>query len=327
MTHTIRRAGLAATLAGALAVATACSSEGGQQAQEQAVEKPELDVALITHAVPGDTFWDIVRAGAEDAAAKSNINLQYHGDPEVREQANLVDNAIDQGVDGIALTLATPEGLEDAVQRANDAGIPVVGLNSGIEDWEELGVLQYFGTDEALAGTAFGERLSEETDAEKTLCVIQEQGHVALETRCGSLADAFDGDTEKLYVDGSDMPSVQSGIQAKLQEDSEIDYVVTLGAPYAMTALDSVNGAGSDATVATFDLNTEAAEAIKDGDIEFAVDQQPYLQGYLAIDSFWLYAHNGNYSGGGEEPVLTGPAFVDSENIDEIAEFAAEGTR
>ena len=63
------------------------------------------------------------------------------------------------------------------------------------------------------------------------------------------------------------------------------------------------------------------------GDIEFAVDQQPYLQGYLAVDSLWLYKNNGNYSGGGEAPVLTGPAFVDKDNVDTIASFAAKGTR
>ncbi|MDV6012587.1 substrate-binding domain-containing protein [Haloechinothrix sp. LS1_15] len=326
MKKSARRATFAVTLAGALALATACSEEGGRQAQEVDVDTPELEIAMITHGVDGDTFFDIVRAGAEAAAEKSNINLQYYNHEEVREQANLVDNMIDQGVDGIALTLATPDGLNDVVQRANEAGIPVVGFNSGIDHWADMGVLQYFGTDEELAGTALGERLSE-TDAESVLCVIQEQGHVALETRCAAVAEAFDGQTERQYVDGSSMPSVQSSLQGKLQEDPDIDYVVTLGAPFAMTALDSVDAAGSDATVATFDLNAEAADAIKEGDIEFAVDQQPYLQGYLAINSFWLYAHNGNFSGGGEEPVLTGPAFVDADNIDEIADYAAEGTR
>lgn len=123
------------------------------------------------------------------------------------------------------------------------------------------------------------------------------------------------------------MPSVKSTITAKLKQDSSIDQVVTLGAPFALTAVQSVSDAGSKAKVATFDLNKDLVNSIKDGDIEFAVDQQPYLQGYLAVDSLWLYKNNGNYMGGGEAPVLTGPAFVDKSNIDTVAGFAAKGTR
>jgi simple sugar transport system substrate-binding protein len=123
------------------------------------------------------------------------------------------------------------------------------------------------------------------------------------------------------------MPSVKSTITAKLKQDSSIDQVVTLGAPFALTALQSAADAGSDAKVATFDLNKDLVNSVKDGDIEFAVDQQPYLQGYLAVDSLWLYKNNGNFSGGGEQPVLTGPAFVDKSNVDTVEKFAAQGTR
>jgi simple sugar transport system substrate-binding protein len=137
----------------------------------------------------------------------------------------------------------------------------------------------------------------------------------------------FSGTTETLYVNGTDMPSVKSTITAKLKQDSAIDHVVTLGAPFALTAVQSVGDAGSKAKVATFDLNNQLTSAIKKGAIQFAVDQQPYLQGYLAIDSLWLYKNNGNYSGGGEQPVLTGPAFVDKTNVEQIAKYAANGTR
>lgn len=316
----------AAVLAALALTATACSEEGGAQDTEGDVELPELTIAMITHEVPGDTFWDIVRTGAEDAAAKSNVDLQYYSDPEASEQATLVQNAVDQDVDGIAVTLATPDAMAGAVQEALDAGIPVVGLNAGIEDWVDLDMNAYFGTDEHLAGTAFGERLNE-AGAENVICVIQEQGHVALETRCGSLADAFDGDSSTVYVDGSDMADVQATLTSTLQEDADIDHVVTLGAPYAMTALDAVGDAGSDATVATFDTNADLVSALQDGDVAWAVDQQPYLQGYLAVDHLWLYSTNGNMSGGGTEPVLTGPSFIDADNIDEVAEYAERGTR
>lgn len=323
--HT-RTAGIVGLLAAAALTVASCSSEGGKQAQEAAVETPRLKVAMIAPAAPGDTFWDIVRQGAEDAAAKDNVELLYSSDPEAGKQATLVDNAIDQNVDGIAVTLAQPEAMRGVVKRANEAGIPVVAFNTGIDDWQKLGAMSYFGTDEHLAATAYGERLNEE-GAKHALCVIHVQGHVALETRCASLAKAFNGKTTKLYVNGADMPSVESRMQAKLRQDHSIDHVATLGAPFALTALQSVEAAGSDAKVATFDTNKELVDKIKDGSVEWAVDQQPYLQGYLAVDAFWLHASNGNFSGGGQEPVLTGPAFIDADNIDDIAKFAAKGTR
>nr|MDT0526666.1 substrate-binding domain-containing protein [Streptomyces sp. DSM 41633] len=134
--------------------------------------------------------------------------------------------------------------------------------------------------------------------------------------RCDGVKKTFSGKLDTLYVNGTDMPSVQSTITAKLKQDKAIDYVVALGAPFALTSVQSVSDAGSKAKIATFDLNSQLTGAISKGTIQFAVDQQPYLQGYLAVDSLWLYKNNGNYSGGGEAPVLTGPAFVDKSNVE-----------
>jgi simple sugar transport system substrate-binding protein len=131
---------------------------------------------------------------------------------------------------------------------------------------------------------------------------------------------------ENLNVNGTDMPSVQSTITAKLQQDPSIDYVVTLGAPIALAAVQSADTAGSNAKIGTFDTNAELVDAIKSGKVQWAVDQQPFLQGYLAVDSLWLYLNNRNTIGGGQ-PVLTGPAFIDPSNIDAIAEYAKNGTR
>ncbi|MEU5595866.1 sugar ABC transporter substrate-binding protein [Streptomyces sp. NPDC020298] len=317
----------------ALTLAGCSSSSGGKKAEEKASDAsagkattPRMTVALVTHQAPGDTFWDIVRKGAEAAAAKDNINLIYSHDPNAGQQASLVQNAIDQKVDGIAITLAKPDAMKDVVSKATAAKIPVVGLNSGVSDWKKLGLMEFFGQDESVAGEALGKRLNQE-GAKKAVCVVQEQGNVGLTQRCDGVKKTFSGKTETLYVNGTDMPSVQSTITAKLKQDSAIDYVVALGAPYALTAVQSVSEAGSKAKVATFDLNKDLTNAIKKGTIQFAVDQQPYLQGYLAIDSLWLYKNNGNYSGGGEQPVLTGPAFVDKSNVDTVAQFAAKGTR
>ncbi|MFF5301953.1 sugar ABC transporter substrate-binding protein [Streptomyces sp. NPDC013161] len=329
-----RAAALTATvLAGALFAAGCSSSSGGKKSTDQGAAvsagkatTPRMTVAMVTHAAPGDTFWDLVRKGAQAAAAKDNVKLVYSSDPSAGNQANLVQNAIDQKVDGIALTAAKPDAMKDVVAKAKSAGIPVVGFNSGVSDWKKLGMLEYFGQDENIAGQAFGQRLNS-LGAKHALCVVQEQGQVALEARCAGLKKGFSGKTDILYVNGTDMPSVKSTITAKLSQDSSIDQVVTLGAPIALTAIQSLSDSGSKAKVATFDLNQQLVKAVQDGSVEFAVDQQPYLQGYLAVDSLWLYKTNGNFSGGGTAPVLTGPAFITKDNVDAVAKFAANGTR
>ncbi len=282
-------------------------------------------VAMVSHGAPGDTFWDLVRKGAEDAAKKDNIELRYSSDPQAPNQANLVQSAIDSGVDGIAVTLPNAQAIGPAAKAAVDAGIPVVGLNAGMNDYQDYGLSGFFGQDEKVAGTLAGERLKEE-GAKKVLCVIHEQGNSSQEARCQGVKDGAGANVENLYVNGQDLTSVTSTIQAKLAQDPSVDYVMSLVAPVGLAAVNSVKDAGSQAKVATFDTNAELVEAIKDGRIRFAVDQQPYVQGYMAVDSLWLAMRNGSTIGGGR-PVYTGPAFVDKGNVDKIEEAAKAGLR
>ncbi|MEU0496040.1 substrate-binding domain-containing protein [Mycobacterium sp. NPDC006124] len=320
--------------AGVVALALAsCSSTGGKPADAGGaggsgggVNTPRVTIAMVTHAAPGDTFWDLIRKGAQAAADKDNIELKYSSDKEGPNQANLVQNATDSKVAGIAVTLAQPDAMESAVKGAVAAGIPVVALNAGIEQWQGMGVMEYFGQDERISGEAAGKRLAAD-GAKKAICVVQEQGSVSLEARCaGVKAGMGGGSVENLNVNGTDMPSVESTITAKLQTDPTIDHIVTLGAPFALSAVQSAKAAGSNAKVATFDTNAALVSAIKDGSVQWAIDQQPYLQGYLAVDSLWLYLNNKNVIGGGQ-PTLTGPSFIDKTNIDSIAALAEAGTR
>ncbi|GAA2575121.1 MULTISPECIES: substrate-binding domain-containing protein [Streptomyces] len=285
-----------------------------------------MKVALVTHGGKGDAFWDLVRRGAETAAAKDGIDLTYAGDSDPAAQAALVRDAVRDKVDGIAVTLAKPAAMRGPVAQAKAAGIPVVGLNSGIDAWRPTGLLEYFGQNESVAGRAVGDKL-DEVKAKHALCVVHERGNVALEARCAGVRKTFRGDTDNLYVDGADMNAVTATIASRLRQDSSIDEVVTLGAQYGLSAVKAVEQAGSRAEVATFDLNKDLVKAVQDGDVQFAVDQQPYLQGYLAVDALWLYRTNGNISGGGTAPVLTGPAFVTRSNVSVVARFAAAGTR
>lgn len=316
----------------ALAV-SGCSATGGAPRPSETgegggtVDTPRMVVSLISHGAPGDTFWDLVRKGAEDAAQKDNIELRYSADPEVPNQANLIQSAIDSDVDGIALTMPNAQALGPTAQKAVDAGIPVVGLNAGMDTYQDYGLSGFFGQEERVAGTLAGERLAEE-GAEHVLCVIHEQGNSSQESRCGGVADGVGaaGKVETLYVNGMDLTSVQATLQAKLSQDPGIDWVMGLVAPVALTAVTAADDAGAEVSIGTFDTNAALVDAIRNDDIAFAIDQQPYLQGYLAVDALWLAHRNGTTVGGGR-PVYTGPSFVDSTNVDIIADAAQAGLR
>ena len=323
---------LAAVLIAGLALA-ACSSTGGKKAAETGAagvqagkaNTARMTFAMVTHAAPGDTFWDIIQKGAKAAAAKDNIELKYSSDPSSGNQANLIQSAIDSKVDGLAVTMPDPPALIPAIKKAEAAGIPVVAINAGITSFTQSGVLDYFGSDETVAGKAAGERATQD-GYKNVLCVIQFQGQVQLEDRCNGVKSTFKGTWSKIYVNGSDRPTEQSTIQAKLTQDRSIDFVITLGAPDALAAISAIKAAGSKAKLGTFDFNPQIPDKIKSGELQFAIDQQPYLQGYEAIDSLWLYKVNGNVLGGGG-PVLTGPYIVDKNNVDFVGKFAAQGTR
>ncbi|MGW1400009.1 sugar ABC transporter substrate-binding protein [Streptomyces sp. NPDC002405] len=323
-------------LTGALSLSLAgCSSTGGKRAEDArkiaaaqgraAVDTPRWTFAMITHSGDGDTFWDIVQSGAKQAAVKDNINFLYSHDAEAQQQAQLVDAAVDKKVDGIIVTLAKPDALKAAVARAERAGIPVITVNSGSAQSKAYGALTHVGQDETVAGEAVGQELTER-GRKKVLCVLHEQGNVGHEQRCAGVAKTFSGTVENLYVNGTNMPDTQAAIGARLQADTSVDAVVTLGAPYADTAVKAKADAGSRAEVDTFDLNAKVAAELKDGTLGFAVDQQPYLQGYQAVDLLWLYKYNGDVLGGGR-PVLTGPQIVTKDQAATLEEYTKRGTR
>ncbi|RII09225.1 TMAO reductase system periplasmic protein TorT [Streptomyces sp. YIM 130001] len=330
--RTTRTAPRFAACVAAILLAAGCSGSGGKDSEDKPddggkgqVSGPRLKIAMVTHAGEGDTFWDIVKNGAERASAKDNVEFLYSNNKEAKEQAQLVQSAIDKKVDGIVVTLAKPEAMKAVLAKATAAGIPVVSINSGSQHSDAFGALGHIGQDEGVAGEAVGDELNER-GRKKALCVIHEQGNVSLEERCAGVKKTFDGTVTNLNINGTNMPESQSTLQAKLDSDRGVDAVVTLGAPFAEAAAQAKKDTGSKAEIDTFDLNAEVVEQLKAKEIGFAVDQQPYLQGYLAIDELWLHHTNANVIGGGK-PVLTGPAVVTEKDVPRLEKLTAKGTR
>jgi simple sugar transport system substrate-binding protein len=285
----------------------------------------DLTFAVVTHGSAGDAFWDVVQKGAEAAGDDLGVGVDYQSDGDPQRQSQLIQAAVNQDVDGIVVSMANPDALQDSVEAAVSAGIPVVTINSGADRSAEFGAIGHVGQDETIAGQGAGQRLAQD-GVKNVLCVVHEAGNIGLEQRCAGASQGLGSNVKLLQVDINDLQAAQSTITSQLQSDPSIDGVLTLNSAVASVAAAAASDAGSKAEIATFDLNGDVIKAIQDGSVAFAVDQQQYEQGYLPIVMLKLYAQNLNTVGGGQ-PVLTGPGIVDSGNVDQIADLASSGTR
>ncbi|MCW2801573.1 MAG: sugar transporter substrate-binding protein [Aeromicrobium sp.] len=315
---------LVGVIAVVLAVLAACSGTGSDNGKADTTKK-NLTYAVITHGAPGDAFWDRVKSGAEQAGKDYGVKVEYSSDADPAKQSQLIDGAVADKVDGIVVSMANPDGLEASVKKAVAAGVPVITINSGVDQFKAFGAITHIGQTETIAGEAVGERLKS-LGQKNVICVIQEAGNIGLEQRCKAVADKEGGKVQNLQVDGTDDNAVQATITSKLQADKSIDTVLTLGGQYAIDAVAAVKDSGSSAKVATFDLSEDVIKDIEAGTILFAVDQQPYVQGFLGVTGLYLKSINGNDIGGGQ-PINSGPAFITKDNAASVLKFAKNGTR
>ena len=308
----------------------ACTSDddGGQAnqtASPSAGQGGDITIAVVTHGSAGDAFWDVVKNGAEAAGRDLGVTVNYQSNGDPAQQSQLIDTAVSQGVDGIVVSMANPDALEESIKAAVAAGIPVITINSGADRSKEFGAITHVGQTETVAGAGAGEQLKA-AGVTKLLCVIHEAGNVGLTQRCDGAKSTVGGSVEELQVDIANLADASAKITAKLQSDSSINGVLTLNPGIAIAARDAIGDAGSSAKLATFDLSGDVIDAINNDQILFAVDQQQYLQGYLPVVFLYLYKTNLNTVGGGL-PVLTGPGFVTKDNAAQVAELAQSGTR
>lgn len=283
-------------------------------------------IAVITHGA-GDAFWSVCKKGADQAGKDVGLKILYsesHNDPS--RQAQLISAAVSQKVTGIATSAPNPGAIKSALQRATRAHIPIVTLNSGVDKFKSLGAQTHVGQTETIAGQGAGERLKA-AGAKKLLVVFHEQGNIGLEQRYSGAKAGFKGSTVRLQTPGlSDIAQTTTQIQSKLSADKKIDAVLALNPQVGIAVMDAIKRARSKAKAATFDLSSDVIKAIQKGQVEFAIDQQQYLQGYLPVVFIYLNKINLNITGGGK-PVLTGPGFVDKSNAAKVAALAKKGTR
>jgi simple sugar transport system substrate-binding protein len=287
-----------------------------------------------------DAFWNKIKKGLDDAtpgivANGGSVNYLRlaNYDNFAPDVVALIRTAIAQKVDGLVIPDWVPEAEDPAIKDAMAAGIKVILMNAGGADKaKELGALNYVGNEEYPAGLAGGAYYSAHGQ-KNVLCVNTIPGAKNLEDRCKGISDGISkagGKSTQLPLPASafgNATAVAEAIKAELIKDGTIDGVVTISAGDADSAAIGIQQADKVKTVAlgSFDMNEAGLNRIKDGTQSFAIDQQPYLQGYLAVSLLQSHIDFGNALP--ITPLLTGPGIVDSSNIAPTLKGVAAGAR
>jgi simple sugar transport system substrate-binding protein len=288
-------------------------------------------IAVVSHGQASDPFWAIVKKGLDDAARQTGVAVSYRAPDtyDVARMRRLIEEAISARLDGLIVSLPDVQALRAPIMRAERAGIPVVSINSGSDRFRDLGILAHVGQPEWRAGFEAGRRMAR-AGVRNGVCVNQEQGNAGLDQRCQGFAAGMrrgGANSVELVVDLQDPDQAQQRIAQEVRGIGA-DGILSLGTGSAVPALKAVRagGFGREVQLATFDLSPEILEAVRIKRMLFAVDQQPYLQGYLPVILLAERSRHLLMPAKGEL-VPTGPDFVTPDTADEVLDLTRRGFR
>ena len=282
---------------------------------------------LISHAPDSDSWWNSIKNATAEAEKHFDVTVEYRNPPtgDLADMARIIEQVTASNPDGIVTTIADYDVLRGAITRAVGKGIPVITINSGTHDQSRrLGALMHVGQPEYEAGFAAGLRAKEEGGVTKFLCVNHFFTNPVSVDRCQGFADGLGVDLGDQMIDsGIDPAGIQSKVEAYLRTNPDTNGILTLGpipADATVRALDKM-GMSGDIYFGTFDLGTGIAQAIKNDVINFGIDQQPYLQGYMPIAVLHAYLDFGVLPGNN---INSGPGFITKDNLALVEKFAGE---
>jgi simple sugar transport system substrate-binding protein len=341
----VRKTWVMALLSVPLLLLAACtgssgSGQGSGAAKASAGNICPYTFAVITHGDNG-SFWSVVYKGAKDAAKNLGCKLsevygsqqQGQAEPDDSAENAQIQDAINAHVSGIAVSDHNPSLMNPTIAKAEAAGIPVVMLNAGCDaaDLAASHAITCVGQPEVLAGQKAGATFKAEGHT-NVLCVIHQSGQNLLD-RCNGIAQALGAgslcSTKTAPAHGPactelilSTPNAASNPQqavgqvtAYLQAHPGITAVMTLNSAIG-TAL--VSASHASVKIGTFDLDPQTLSDLKSGSMDFAIDQQQYLQGYVPIATLFLYVkHEGNSVAPGTI-VPTGPLVVNKSNVGKV---------
>lgn len=243
---------------------------------------------LISHAPDSDSWWNTIKNSVKQAGEDFGVQVDYRNPPtgDLADMARLIEQAAAAGYDGVITTIADYQVLQGSIGKVTAKKIPVITINSGtVEQSEKLGAVMHVGQPEYEAGKGAGDR-AKAKGIKTFLCVNHYATNPASFERCRGFGEAIGADYKKSTLDvGDDPTAIESKVSAYLRQNPGTGAVLTLGPTSAHPTLKALEKSGLKGKVwlATFDLSDEISRGIKDGTVQFAIDQQPYLQGYIPV--------------------------------------------
>lgn len=309
---------------------------------------------LISHASDSDTWWNTVVQAIQHAGNDYGVTVDYlhPSDGSMEGMARLIDKAIADKYDGVISSIGNAE-VQQALQRVVARKIPLITINSGTQQQsEQIGAVMHVGQPEYEAGRGAGVR-AKAAGIKSFVCVNTFSQSPASFERCRGFAEAIGiADYRTSMLDtGADAVAAGDKLNTYLGAHPATQAVLTLGPDGASAALDTLEKAKLKNKIwfATFDLSKVTTRAIRDGSIKFAIDQQPYLQGYIPVAVLTIMKREriadpetvmkrlrGNPRFGkrlddygltplyGERHISSGPGFVTIRNIDIVERFAGK---
>jgi len=281
---------------------------------------------MISHAPDSDAWWNTIKNGLAVASEQLDVEVDYRNPPtgDLADMARIIEQVAATGPDGIITTLADYDALSGPIRSAVDQGINVIIMNSGTaEQVRDLGALMFVGQPEYDAGLAAGQRAKGD-GVESFVCVNHVISNTVVGERCRGFADGLGVELGNQMIDaGQDPAEIKNRVQAYLTANPDTDAVLTLGPTSADPTILALNemGLAGEIYFGTFDLGEEIIKGIKEGVINWGIDQQPFLQAYLPVVFLTNYDRYGVLPGNN---VNSGPGFVTKDNIGKVEELAGE---
>ena len=287
----------------------------------------QLHIIVVTHGAASDSFWAPVKNGADEAGKQTGCSVDYRA-PEKFDMvamSQLIEAAVAAKPDGLVVTIPDADALGGAIKAALNAKIPVISTNSGWDVSKKLGIMMHVGQEEFIAGKGAGERMKA-MGVKKAVVVNHLVGNVALDLRAKGFIEGL-GQNAEILATTLDFTEARNAISAYLQKTPDLEAVMTLGPNGAEPAIQALESAGKLGKLkfGTFDLSPAILQTVAKGQMDFAIDQQPFLQGYLPVAFLANYIRYGVILS--QETVFTGPNFVTPETAARALELSQHGVR
>jgi len=312
----------------------ALSACGGSTTVHKAKATPtpqpgQLKFIIVADGQLTDPFWAAVERGARRAAANAGVAVSFQAGQTAgaTDMSAALDAAVANQPSGLAVAIPNCAGMTTSLQRAQLVNMPIIAIATGSDCAAKLGLLSFIGQIDYQAGLAAGQKLAAE-GSRHTLCVTSDPNNSAFADRCRGVNDALQkagGQSNLFAINVSNPSAAQQKIQSQVSQDPTIDSILTVDAATAAIAVAAAAHIirTSPFYVGTFDLSSPVLTAIQNSGLQFAIDSQPYLQGYLAV--VWLTLAAQNHETAISPQILTGPSFVTGANVSQIAQAVAAG--